>query len=64
MKFEFYIAGLAREQAECLLDIIVAFAEALGLTVGGGFNEDTPLNLPGEYGEQGDQEAGDGEEQA
>lgn len=41
MKFEFHIEGLSRENADRLLNIIIAFVEALGLEVGGGFVEDT-----------------------
>jgi len=40
MKFEFHIEGLSQVNAGHLLNIIIAFAEALGLSVGGGFVED------------------------
>ena len=38
MQFEFYVPGLKIKQAKFLLDIIVAFIEALGLEMGGGFS--------------------------
>ena len=40
MKFEFHIEGLSQVNAGHLLNIIIAFVEALGLTVGGGYTEE------------------------
>lgn len=36
MEFTFTIPGLTKEQGDHLLNIIVAFVEALGLEIGGG----------------------------
>lgn len=37
-RFDFVVTGLTREQAECLMDVVLAAVELGGGQVGGGFS--------------------------
>ena len=44
--FDFTVENMTEAQAESLLDIILAFAEALGLSLGGGYHPTTDSDYP------------------